>query len=228
MKFGRQCGVWRYDIIRRMNELKFITASSLPSFLLSWYGGPDQKLVEVDPDFLMPDPLREWYRLTSQWSVPVSSYNHFSAPKALCDHKGKLVFWTEHQGACAWGTDSVGEDPLVYENEGVIDEWESTGFPLSKFLLYVAVSEAVHGNRDALISLDMERHSYDSVVSGFVQLDDPLWRYPNPNWSYMTAEGMLAYGGIDPPSDAPSDHYWIMVSANRPESLERLPLDVFD
>src|SRR4051812_22356219 len=104
MKFRRPCGVSRYDIIRRMNELQFITASSLPSFLLSWYGDPDQKLVEVDPDFLMPDPLREWYRLTSQWSVPVSSYNHFLAPKALRDYKGKLVFWTEHQGACEWGT----------------------------------------------------------------------------------------------------------------------------
>jgi hypothetical protein len=209
-------------------ELQSITASSLPSFLRRWYGDPDQEVVGADPELLMPDPLREWYGLTSQWSVPISSYNHFLAPKDLRDYKGKLVFWTEHQGACEWGTGQVGEDPLVYENEGVIDEWKSTGFPLSKFMLYVAVSEAVHGNREALISLDMDKQSYDSVVSGFVQLNDPLWHYPNPNWGYMAAEGMLAYGGIDPPTDAPSDHYWVMVSANKPDALQRLPLEVFD
>lgn len=211
-----------------MYELQSITASSISSFLRRWYGNPDQKLVEVDSEISMPRSLREWYRLTSQWSVPISSYNNFLAPKDLRRYKGKLVFWTENQGSCEWGTSSRGADPIVYENEGVIDEWKSTGFSLSKFLLYVAVSEAVHGNQEALISLDMDKQSYDSVVSCFMQLDDPLWRYPNPNWGYMAAEGMLAYGGIDPPSDAPSDHYWVMVSANRADALRRLPLEVFE
>jgi hypothetical protein len=210
-----------------MYELQFITSSSLPGFLRGWYGEPDRKAIDVDPDLPMPDPLRAWYHLTSQWSVPISSHNHFLAPEDLRDDNGKLVFLEGYQGARDWGADSVGKNPLVYESKDVIGEWESTGFPLSKFLLYVAVSEAVHGDREALISLDMDKQSYDSVVSNFIQLDDPLWRYPNPNWSYMAAEGLLAYGGIDPP-DAPADHYWIMVSANKPEPLQRLPLGIFD
>lgn len=211
-----------------MYELQSITEDSLSSFLRRWYGDPDREVVEVDPEIPLPDVLGEWYRLTSRWSRSISNYNHFLAPKDLRRYKGKLVFWEENQGACEWGTSLRGKDPFVYENEGVVDEWKSTGFPLSRFLLYVAVSEAVHGNSEALISLDMDKQSYDSVVSGFVQLDDPLWRYPNPNWGYMAADGMLAYGGIDPPSDAPSDHYWLMVSANRPDVLRSLPQGVFE
>ena len=215
---------------RKANKTVFelITMGSISDFLRSWYGDPDQQAIEVDPDIQMPDPLRDWYRLTSQWSVPISRHNHFLAPEDLRDEDGHLVFWVENQGAREWRVDPARENPIVYESYDVIDEWVPTGFPLSKFLAYVAVSEAVHGNHDALISLDMDKQSYESVASGFTPLDDPLWRYPKSDWCYMVAEGMLAYGGIDPPSDAPSDHYWIMVSASRPEALEHLPSHLFD
>lgn len=220
----RGIGVWHN---RHMRELQYVTDGSLFQFLRNWYGEPgDESIAFPSSAPPMPDLLRKWYYLTSRWSVPICRYNRFFSPERLYECNGKLVFLAENQGACNWGVDLTGDDPFVHESDDVLDKWVPTGFPLSKFLLWVAVSEAVHGNH-TLINLDMEKRIYDSVASNFLQLDDPLWRYPNPDWRYMTAEGMLAYGGIDPPSDAPSDHYWIMVSAKHPEALERLPSGVF-
>lgn len=133
-----------------MRELKYITTDSLLSFLRSWYGEPDRKVAEVDFDIPIPSPLRDWYRLTNKWSAKISRYNRFLAPEDLYEHDGKLVFWKEDEGARDWGIGPIGEDPVVYESDDVLGRWESTGFRLSKFLLYVAVSEAVHGDPNVL------------------------------------------------------------------------------
>ncbi|GAB3963518.1 hypothetical protein GCM10029978_021600 [Actinoallomurus acanthiterrae] len=171
----------------------------------------------------MPDPLRAWYRLTSQWSTPMSRYNHFSSQDGLSRDGEMLIFWHENQGAASWATEITGSDPLVYESE--VDEdgdWESTGFTLTKFLLYVAVSEAVHGNPQVAVNFDLSKQEYEDLESHFWSLDDPVWSYPYPNWRYMAAENLVAEGGSDSPVFDEPERYWIMVSANDPKALDRL------
>ncbi|MEV5704222.1 hypothetical protein [Actinoallomurus sp. NPDC052274] len=213
-----------------MFELDRITPGSLPTFLRRWYGPPDRGAADVDPAIVMPDLLRDWYRLTSQWSVPLSRHNHFSAPEDLRRRGDLLVFWDENQGAASWATKITGSDPLVYENE--VDEeddgWECTGFTLSEFLVYVAASEAVYGDPNLVVNFDMDETQYESVVSRFLMLRHPIWSHPHPGWHYMAADNLLAQGGNRPPTGGGPERYWIMVSANDPKALTRLPQGLFD
>ncbi|WP_433175396.1 hypothetical protein [Actinoallomurus sp. CA-150999] len=207
-----------------MDELKTIRSTGLPTFLRRWYGPPDQDAIEIDEAISMPDPLRAWYHLTSQWSTPMSRHNRFSSLDGLSHDGGMLIFWHENQGAASWATEAAGSDPLVYESE--VDEdgdWESTGFTLTKFLLYVAVSEAVHGNPQVAVNFDLSRQEYEGLESHFCSLDDPVWNYPNPNWRYMAAENLVAEGGSESPVYDEPERYWIMVSTNDPKALRRLP-----
>jgi hypothetical protein len=132
-----------------MPDFADIDVSSLERFLATWYGPPDRPstvLPGAAAPLPLPGSLREWYALTSRYSVPLTFHNTVLQPDQVHEDGGKRVFWVENQEVYLWAADPEGDDPMVHERANVDGEpWHPTGVPLSGFLLNVAIFEACIG-----------------------------------------------------------------------------------
>ena len=104
--------------------------------------------------------------MTSRWSRPVASQNRVLDADSARVEDGKLVFWVENQGVWLWAVDPVGEDPEVYDRENVPGQlWQSTGVPLSAFLVHVAVFEAIWGAQTGAGAAWITPQRLDEILS---------------------------------------------------------------
>jgi hypothetical protein len=183
-----------------MRELFDVTADSLERFLVRWYGPPDREpgSVPTGPTTL-PRPLRAWYELASRWSTPLVVQNQLLGPDEVQVEDGKLVFWVENQGVWLWGCDRVGDDPTVFDRENQPGEpWQPTGVALSRFLLHVAVFEAICGARCSAGASWLTPEQLDAVLVPLRPLPMPAWRWPAAGHRLYAGEGLLGLAGPNP------------------------------
>src|SRR5690348_6772152 len=125
-------------------ELDVVEDDSLARFLPRWYGPPDRP-VPARPRPALPEPLAEWYRLADRWSLPICR-DHVFRPAADLDLAADLVeFWSADDGSDRYAFDAA---QLVFE------QGAPTGIPLRRFLVYIAVFEAVYAPIHGLVHLD--------------------------------------------------------------------------
>jgi hypothetical protein len=111
-------------------------------FLERWFDLPAAPAPSSPP--FAPLPLRSLHGVLAGRDVCVQ--NRLVMPDHLVVEDGKVVFYVENQGVCAWATAAGGDDPpvLVRQNERGAP-WEPESDSLSGFLLQMLVLEAVLG-----------------------------------------------------------------------------------
>lgn len=209
-----------------MEELLNITGESLSRFLTRWYGEPDlPNSVNVEAAN-MPRPLRLWYEVTSQWSIPVTTFNHPLSPGELEVENEKLVFWIENQGCWTWSTNIYGDDPIVFDRQPGSDPepWTPTGETLSEFLLHATVFEAIVGAPNQMNAENVTEETLTQIISGFQPLPLPRWRWPSVDVRILVGPSLLAQVSDSLFSD-PNDttrRFDVSVAAPAPELLTPL------
>ncbi|MER7003337.1 hypothetical protein ABT297_09855 [Dactylosporangium sp. NPDC000555] len=191
-----------------MYELDVVSPSSLGRFVYRWYGPPDRPPMPLD-DPGVPAPLLEWHRLAARYTYPLSR-DHAMLPLTgrdvnehdvtECDvterdRNGTVRFW---QGADDWYSYDCGAfragiaDPEVIENDEL-----PTGLTLSRFLVYAAVYEATYAPLHGLVYMNPEPEELRAVKVRLRELEDSLWRWPDPQVVYYGDDDLLGHLGPD-------------------------------
>jgi hypothetical protein len=170
-------------------ELDVIADDSLGRFVSRWYGLPDRPRRALDLPGL-PEPLAEWHRVAARYSLPLSRDHVMIDPGDLTESGGLVRFWV---GADDWYSYAPGAfDPLVVENDTV-----ATGVTLSRFLVYAAVYEATYTPLHGLVYMSPTPDELRQVRLRLRELDDPLWRWPEPATRYYGDDDLLGHLGPD-------------------------------
>jgi hypothetical protein len=169
-------------------ELDAVTSRSLAEFIPYWYGMPDRPASTRPLPAHLPEPLADWYRLADRWSLPLSRDHRFVPAEELA---GDGVFWHSRDGAEAYAYRPGGD--VV---ERARDGWLPTGLSLDRFLVYVAVYEAVYAPVHGLVKLAASAGELDAVLGRLVPLDDPLWAWPDPALRFFTGDDLLAHADV--------------------------------
>jgi hypothetical protein len=183
-------------MLRPVEELFTVGPDSLARFLTRWYGPADRPhgTLPAGAD-TVPGPLRTWYDVTSRWSLPTRQ-NQLLTPDQTWSERDTVVFWVENQGVWLWGTRQAGDDPPVYDRENVPGApWQSTGQPLSAFLLHVAVFEAIMTARHSAMASWLTPAQRDLVLAPLRPLPMPAWRWPAAGHRLHAGAGLLALAG---------------------------------
>lgn len=178
-----------------------VEPDSLERFLTRWYGQPDR--VGMRPEMVtgVPSALRRWFVLKSRWSMQIEVQNRVLPPDEIWNDQGKRVFWVENQAVYLSAYDPDGEDPEVYDRENVdLASWRATGFPLSTFLLYVAVFEAVLGAAHGASVNWVTREHLNQILEPMQALPMPAWHWPVEGTRLYAGKDLLALAGPNPGS----------------------------
>ena len=176
-----------------MFELEVVTGESLERFVPRWYGMPDRPVpTRLLPPGL-PPPLVTWYGLAGRYSLPLSRDHEFLPADALEADGDKKVFWKSARDA--YGFQSGTDDPMVHERAD--NTWLPTGEPLHRFLVYVAVYEAVYAPIHGLVGLAVPGELVEPVLRRLDRLDDPLWEWPGDGLSFYADDDLIAHAEPD-------------------------------
>jgi hypothetical protein len=166
-------------------ELDVVEDDSLARFLPRWYGPPDRPVAPLLVTGL-PEALVEWYLLAERWSLPISR-DHIFRPAGDLDITAELVeFWSADDGSESYAFDVADQ---VFEG-GV-----PTGLFLRRFLVYIAVFEAVYAPIHGLVHLDVPPDGLAEITGRLLPLADPLWRWPDPALRYYADDDLLVHAG---------------------------------
>jgi hypothetical protein len=154
-------------------------------FAYAWYGPPRAATSPDEPPDV-PEPLRRFYDVAARWPNLIVQ-NSLLRPANR--EGGRLVFYVENQGACSWMTSGTRADDApvwaeLTEGETVIEDE-----PLSRFLVTVAILEAVFGSPEGASAAWLDR---DRVSAGL----GPLRRLPFSPWRGFP-EGATFYATDD-------------------------------
>ena len=155
-----------------LDILTRVAPETVERFAYAWHGPPKGAALadDVRPD--VPEPLSRFYDVAIRWPNLVVQNSLVRPPEGEGD---RVVFYVENQGLCSWTTSRSGEDDApvwaeVTEGDAVIE-----GEPLSRFLITVAILEAVFGSPEGASAAWLQR---DRLGSGF----GPLRRLPFAPW----------------------------------------------
>jgi hypothetical protein len=177
-----------------LNTLVPPSASTLTRFLRAWYGDPrsDPGTSEPEVPAFVPDPLRAFYRAADRWPEAVVQ-NRLLAPDELRCERGRFVFYVENQATYLWATEPSVEDPPVWgvENEPDV-RWQKEDERLSRFLVQVALFEAVMGAEIMASAAWLDPPRLRELLAGLPELPFAPWRWPDYPTRFYAREGVLA------------------------------------
>ena len=209
-----------------MDELLNPTPDSLRRFLSRWYGPPDRPHATVVVDLGLPQPLRDWHETTSRWSRPLTSMNRIVQPYPDDYEPSVNVFWVENQAVWLWGyqTDAAA-DPIVLDRENEPGKpWASTQTPLSRFLLQVAVFEALMGAQFGACAIDIAKSAVDAITNPLLPVPTHAWHWLNDAGLWV-GDGILVMSAVnDRPGTrpTPASRWWVQIGATAVDQLEYL------
>jgi hypothetical protein len=199
---------------------------TLIEFLNAWHGPPDRKAaLRVRYNRPVPEPLVEWFDVTSRWTRLISVQNRFVEPQRLFPEDGMVTFWVENQAVWLWAYRPGGSDPPVFDRENETGRpWTASGYRLKQFLVRVAVFEAIMGATHRASAAWVEQEQRDAILAPLKPLPGPAWNWP-PGGSWLFAgDGLLALAGpnvVD--GEDPKSAAWdVFVAAREPELLAYL------
>jgi hypothetical protein len=198
-------------------------------FLRKWHGGESPASARADQDIplFVPRPLREFYVAVQNWPDAVVQ-NRLLDPTELRLEDGRLLFYVENQAVYLWATSPSADDPPVWGRENVPDaSWEKEGEQLSRFLVQLAVFEAVMGADVHASAAWLDPESLGRVLTDLVELPFAPWRWPDHPTRFFGREGVLA---VVAPNRTPesSDYVSIYVGAKSESALSFLETHIDD
>ncbi|MYW02810.1 hypothetical protein [Streptomyces sp. SID3343] len=169
----------------------------LVRFLHTWHGPPIAPREPLPSEQLwLPEPLREWYELSSQWSNSLTDIKMFCAPGEIREEDGKAIF-LEEPGGHSWAID-VNNQMDVYERQ-LNDRWEKSSEELPEFLLHNALNEVAY-KAPAWRSSDRVAGEYLPVIlAPMIEVGFGEWQWPRPGHRVFLGAGLVA--NIGPASE---------------------------
>jgi hypothetical protein len=162
----------------------------LPSFLDRWYGPPAKPASPLsDTCSWLPEPLREWYELSSQWTVPLMTLKRMRAPEMITVMDDKALFMAD-AGDAIWAFDT--RDPSkVYEGQ-LHEEWKESAEHLSEFLIHNALNEAAYNATARRACEAVEEARLEEILSPLTEVSFGGWKWPRPGHRIYHSEGLVA------------------------------------
>ncbi|MFC9801420.1 hypothetical protein ACFWGE_09315 [Streptomyces bacillaris] len=172
----------------------------IPSALLSrWLDPASADMVdqeELPPG--LPNPLREWYTLTSHWPDIRSAGTRILKPSRIQLNENRVAFMEDPTGDWTWAFDS-NHPNVVYEGES-----NSTLTPgsedLQELLAHVTVRSIILLANSSRLGTQVPDEVLPEILSPMEAIGFGGWKWPRPGYRVHAAESLLAEVGpaIDP------------------------------
>jgi hypothetical protein len=187
-------------------------------FAYAWHGPPQASAsaAEESPD--APEPLRSFYDVASRWPNLIVQNTLVRPPMREGD---RVVFYVENQGACSWTTSGFHRDdgPVwaeVTEGEAVIEEE-----PLSRFLVTVAIMEAVFGSPEGASVAWIHRDRLTPDLGSLRRLPFAPWRGFPEGATFYASDDLLAVSCLNPTPES-NEYLSVWVGARDRSALSGL------
>jgi hypothetical protein len=133
----------------------------------------------------------------------------------------RVVFYVENQGACSWMTSGFHRDdgPVwaeVTEGEAVIEEE-----PLSRFLVTVAIMEAVFGSPEGASVAWIHRDRLTPDLGSLRRLPFAPWRGFPEGATFYASDDLLAVSCLNPTPES-NEYLSVWVGARDKSALSAL------
>jgi hypothetical protein len=192
------------DILTRVGP------ATVERFAYAWHGPPRAAAAEEPGD--VPEPLRRFYDVAGRWPSLVVHNALVRPPKGEGD---RAVFYVENQGVCSWMTiRSRQDDARVWaevEGEAVVEEE-----PLSRFLVTVAILEAVFGSPDGASAAWLRRDRLSGDLGSLRRLPFAPWCGFPEGATFYASDDLLAVSYLNPTPE--SDEYLSVCVGARDQS----------
>jgi hypothetical protein len=200
------------DILTRVGP------ETVERFAYAWYGPPRAVASAAEEPGDVPEPLLRFYGVAGRWPNLVVQNALVRPPRGEGD---RVVFYVENQGLCSWMTiRSRQDDARVWaevEGEAVVEEE-----PLSRFLVTVAILEAVFGSPDGASASWLHRDRLSADLGPLRRLPFAPWRGFPEGATFYASDDLLAVSCLNPTPE--SDEYLsVWVGAHDQSALS--PLD---
>jgi hypothetical protein len=200
------------DILTRVGP------ETVERFAYAWHGPPQDEASAdgAPPD--VPEPLGRFYDVAVRWPNLIVQNSLVRPPEPVGDC---VVFYVENQGLCSWMTSgSRGDDAPVWaeasEGEVLIEDE-----PLSRFLVTVAILEAVFGSPEGASAAWLHRDRLGGGLEPLRRLPFAPWRGFPEGATFYASDHLLAVSCVNatPESD---DYRSVWVGARDRSALSAL------
>lgn len=197
-------------------------------FLTAWFGPPSRDVPESTTRFLaaayFPASLAAWHRQVARWASPVMRQNYVPTRREL--RGDMLLVGVESQEVWLWGVQHDSDNPPVWERHNEPGaRWTQTGERLDEFLWHFTLVDAVFGTRFGLSAIDVSPADVARFTSTWTPLNAQPWRWPGPNQTLWTQDGLLAWTMANQRPGSPvtdASKYNIVVGARLNQDLLRI------
>jgi hypothetical protein len=191
-------------------------------FLTNWHGAPDAPPSALPGAYhWLPEPLKDWYGLSSRWTRPLMTVKRMRAPEHVIAEGHKAVFMEDPTGNWRWAFDMKDPD-AVYAAE-LNAEWEQVAERLPEFLMHNTLHEAAYNARSWRACPQVEEHWLADVIAPMTEVAFGGWRWPAPGCRIFMNEMMVAEIGpalgLDAPWEFRSGYAAVRVASNNPACL---------
>jgi hypothetical protein len=166
----------------------------------AWHGPPRARASAADEPPDVPEPLRRFYDVANRWPDLIVQNSLVRPPRREGE---RVVFYVENQGACSWMTSrSHRADAAVWaeatEGEAVIEDE-----PLSRFLVTVAIFEAVFASPEGASAAWLHRDRLSPDLGPLRRLLFAPWRGFPEGATFYASDDLLAVSCVNatPESD---------------------------
>jgi hypothetical protein len=184
-----------------LDVLTRVGPETVERFAYAWYGPPRAVASADEGPGDVPEPLRRFYDVAARWPTLVVQNALVRPPKGEGD---RVVFYVENQGLCSWMTiRSRQDDARVWaevEGEAVVEEE-----PLSRFLVTVAILEAVFGSPDGASAAWLHRDRLSGDLGPLRRLSFAPWHGVPEGATCYASDDLLAFSCPNPTPE--SDEY---------------------
>jgi hypothetical protein len=184
-----------------LDVLTRVGPDTVERFAYAWRGPPQAPGSAAGEPADAPEPLRRFYDLANRWPNLIVQNALVRPPKRAGD---RIVFYVENQGACSWLTSrSHRDDAPVWaeDDEGnvVVEE------PLSRFLVTVAILEAVFGSPEGASVAWLHRNRLSADLGLVRRLPFVPWHGFPEGATFYASDELLAVSCLNPTPE--SDEY---------------------
>jgi hypothetical protein len=200
------------DILTRVGP------DTVERFAYAWHGPPRAPASAADEPADVPGSLRRFYDAADRWPNLIVQNSLVRPPKREGD---RVIFYVENQGACSWMTSRAHQEDApvwadVAKGEAVIEDE-----PLSRFVVTVAILEAVFGSPEGASAAWLHSDRLSVGLGSLERLPFAPWRGFPEGATFYASDDLLAVSCINATPDS-DDYLSVWVGARDPAALSAL------
>jgi hypothetical protein len=177
-----------------LDILTRVGLETVERFAYAWHGPPQGEASADGVPLDVPEPLGWFHDVAMRWPNLIVQNSLVRPPERVGD---RVVFYVENQGLCSWTTSgSRVDDAPVYaeatEGEVVIEDE-----PLSRFLVTVAILEAVLGSTEGASAAWLHRDRLGTGLGPLRRLPFAPWRGFPEGATFYASDNLLAVSCVN-------------------------------